>query len=67
MDEDLDRQIESVSENIEVVSNLEEQHDNLMQSRHELTSDGSLVSGDELAAEFEKFLAEQDQKNTDEA
>lgn len=59
MDEDLDRQIEAVSENIEVVSSLEEQHDNLMQSRHELTADGALVSGDELAAEFEKFLAEQ--------
>lgn len=66
MDEDLDRQIEAVSENVDVVSNLEEQHDNLMQSRHELTADGSLVSGDELAAEFEKFLAEQDQKGEDE-
>ena len=52
MDEDLDRQIEAVSENIEVVSSLEQQHDSLMQSRHELTSDGTLVSGDELAAQF---------------
>jgi hypothetical protein len=63
MDEDLDRQIEAVSENVEVVSSLETHHDNLMQSRHELTADGNLVSGDELAAQFEKFLAEQNQKN----
>ncbi len=66
MDEDLDRQIQAVSENVEVVSSLETQHDNLMQSRHELTADGNLVSGDELAAQFEKFLAEQNQKNEDE-
>jgi hypothetical protein len=54
-----------VSENIEVVSSLEQQHDNLMQSRHELTSDGTLISGDELAAQFEQFLAEQDKKDND--
>ena len=65
MDEDLDRQIQAVSENVEVVSSLEQQHDSLMQSRHELTSDGALVSGDELAAQFEQFLAEQNQKNNE--
>jgi predicted ATP-grasp superfamily ATP-dependent carboligase len=62
MDEDLDRQIESVSENIEVVSSLETQHDNLMKSRHELTADGQLVSGEEIAASFEQYLAEIDEK-----
>jgi hypothetical protein len=67
MDEDLDRQIESVSENIEVVSSLETQHDNLMQSRHELTADGQLVSGEELAASFEQYLAEIDEKGETES
>ena len=62
MDEDLDRQIQAVSENVEVVSSLEAQHDSLMKSRHELTADGALVSGDELAAQFEQFLAEQETK-----
>jgi hypothetical protein len=63
----LDRQIESVSENIEVVSSLETQHDNLMQSRHELTADGQLVSGEELAASFEQYLAEIDEKGETES
>jgi predicted ATP-grasp superfamily ATP-dependent carboligase len=67
MDEVLDRQIESVSENIEVVSSLETQHDNLMQSRHELTADGQLVSGEELAASFEQYLAEIDEKGETES
>ena len=67
MDEDLDRQIESVSENIEVVSSLETQHDNLMQSRHELTADGQLVSGEELAASFEQYLADIDKKGETES
>jgi hypothetical protein len=67
MDEDLDRQIESVSENIDVVSSLETQHDNLMQSRHELTADGQLVSGEELAASFEQYLAEIDEKGETES
>lgn len=66
MDEDLDKQIQAVSENIEVVSSLEAQHDSLMQSRHELTADGALVSGDELAAQFEQFLAEQNRKDDSE-
>ena len=66
MDEDLDRQIQSVSENVEVVSSLEAQHDSLMKSRHELTADGALVSGEELAAQFEQFLAEQNQKGSEE-
>ena len=64
MDEDIDRQILSVSENREVVTSLEEQHDSMMKTRRELTSghDGSMVSGDELAASFEKYLAEIDEK-----
>jgi predicted ATP-grasp superfamily ATP-dependent carboligase len=66
MDEDLDKQIQAVSENLDVVSSLEDQHDTLMKSRHELTADGALVSGEELAAQFEIFLAEQNNKNEDE-
>ena len=60
MDADVDRQIASVDENREVVANLEEQHDSMMASRRELTSDesGKLISGDELAAALEKYLAE---------
>lgn len=63
MDAEIDRQIEAVSENRNVVSSLEEQHDTLMQSRRELTSgEGELASGDELAAALEAYLAELDQK-----
>ena len=40
----------------------------MMLSRRELTAtpDGTLVSGDDLAASFEKYLAEMDDKNQDE-
>jgi hypothetical protein len=39
-----------------------------MQTRRELTagSDGSMVSGDELAASFQKYLAEMDDTNNSE-
>jgi hypothetical protein len=38
-----------------------------MQSRHELTADGQLVSGEELAASFEQYLAEIDEKGETES
>jgi hypothetical protein len=62
MDADVDRQILAIDENREVVASLEQQHDSMMQTRRELTagSDGSMVSGDELAASFQKYLAEMD-------
>jgi predicted ATP-grasp superfamily ATP-dependent carboligase len=68
MDIDIDQQISSVEENREVVSALEQQHDSVMMSRRELTAtaDGSLVSGDELAASLEKYLADLDEKGRDE-
>ncbi len=64
MDDDVNRQISAVDENREVVASLEEQHDNVMASRRELTSDesGNIVSGDELAAQLEKYLADLDEK-----
>ncbi len=68
MDIDIDQQISSVEENREVVSALEQQHDSVMMSRRELTAtaDGSLVSGDELAASLEKYLADLDEKGREE-
>jgi hypothetical protein len=64
MDADIDKQILSIDENREVVASLEQQHDSMMETRRELTagSDGSMVSGDELAASFEQYLAEMDEK-----
>jgi hypothetical protein len=52
MDGDIDKQILSIDENREVVASLEQQHDSMMETRRELTAgpDGSMVSGDELAA-----------------
>lgn len=60
VDADIDRQIADVEENREVVASLEQQHDSVMESRRELTStpDGKIVSGDELAAALEQYLAE---------
>lgn len=67
MDSDIDRQIEAVSENRNVVTTLEEQHDSVMQSRRELTTgEGELASGDELAAALEAYLAELDEKGKEE-
>jgi hypothetical protein len=69
MDADIDKQILSIDENREVVASLEQQHDSMMETRRELTagSDGSMVSGDELAASFEQYLAEMDEKGETES
>jgi predicted ATP-grasp superfamily ATP-dependent carboligase len=63
-DAEIDAQVAGVEENREVIRALETQHDNIMMSRRELTAtaDGSLVSGDELAASIEAYLAELDNK-----
>ena len=64
MDEQINQQVAAVAENQEVVENLEQQHDDVMRSRRELTAtpEGNLVSGDELAAALEQYLAELDDK-----
>jgi hypothetical protein len=63
-DAEIDAQVSGVEENREVIAALEKQHDSIMMSRRELTAtaDGSLVSGEELAASIEAYLAELDQK-----
>mgnify|MGYP006268625407 FL=1 len=68
MDAEIDQQIAGVDENREVVENLEQQHDDVMQSRRELTASdsGNLVSGDELAAALEQYLAELNDKGNSE-
>lgn len=60
VDADVDAQIAAVDDNRDVVAALEAQHDSLMMSRRELTAtpDGSLVSGEEIAASLEKYLAD---------
>ena len=67
IDADIDRQIANVEENREVVESLEQQHDDVMKSRNELTATpgGNLVSGDELAAALEQYLAGLDEKDSD--
>jgi len=64
MDSEINQQISAVDENREVVESLEQQHDDVMKSRRELTStsEGNLVSGDELAAALEQYLADLDEK-----
>ena len=64
MDTEINHQIATVDENREVVESLEKQHDDVMKNRHELTatSEGNLVSGDELAAALEQYLADLDEK-----
>ena len=64
MDSEINQQISAVDENREVVESLEPQHDDVMKSRRELTStsEGNLVSGDELAAALEQYLADLDEK-----
>lgn len=68
VDADIDAQIAAVDENRDVVSSLEQQHDSIMMSRRELTAtaDGSLVSGDEIAASLEKYLADLNEGKTEE-
>ena len=67
MDEDIDKQISSVAENREVVESLEQQHDDVMKSRKELTAtpEGNVVSGEELAAALEQYLADLNEKDSD--
>ncbi|MBU6348102.1 MAG: PAC2 family protein [Actinomycetales bacterium] len=64
LDEQINQQVSAIAENQEVVQNLEQQHDDVMKSRRELTAtpEGNLVSGDELAAALEQYLAELDEK-----
>ena len=64
METEINHQIATVDENREVVESLEKQHDDVMKNRRELTatSEGNLVSGDELAAALEQYLADLDEK-----
>jgi proteasome assembly chaperone (PAC2) family protein len=60
---EVDEQIARSSENTAVVSALEEQFDSFTASREEtglLGFSGEMPSGDELGAQIERFLAEQD-------
>lgn len=57
----VDEEVEGNAEIGTVVAALEQQYDQYMQAKAErelLSADGELPSGDELGAEFEKFLAE---------
>lgn len=67
MDAQINQQISEVDENLEVVASLEQQHDDVMKSRRELSSieQGNLATGDELAAALEQYLAELDEKGRD--
>jgi len=67
MDSQINEQISAVDENREVVESLEQQHDDVMKSRQELTADpqGNLVSGDDLAQAFEQYLADLDEKGSE--
>jgi predicted ATP-grasp superfamily ATP-dependent carboligase len=62
---DIDAQIARSPENVAVVAALEEQFDNFQAAREDsglLGSAGEVPSGEQLASEFERFLAEQDRK-----
>jgi len=62
---EIDEQIAGSPENTAVVSALEQQFDAFTAAREEnglLGASGDLPSGDELATEFERFLADQDRK-----
>jgi predicted ATP-grasp superfamily ATP-dependent carboligase len=67
MDAQINEQIASVDENREVVESLEQQHDDVMQSRRELSPSDqeNLATGDELAAALEQYLADLDEKGRD--
>ncbi|HZU47445.1 MAG TPA: PAC2 family protein [Mycobacterium sp.] len=61
----IDEQVESSPEVAQVVAALERQYDAFIaaqENRSLLTRDGDLPSGDELGAEFERFLAQQAEK-----
>jgi hypothetical protein len=62
---EIDEQIARSSDNTAVVAALEQQYDQFAAAREgsDLLSDaGEVPSGDELGAEFERFLAEQDRR-----
>jgi len=62
---EIDEQIARSPENTAVVAALEQQFDAFTAAREEnglLGDSGDLPSGDELASEFERFLADQDRK-----
>jgi predicted ATP-grasp superfamily ATP-dependent carboligase len=61
----VDEQVEASSDVAQVVAALERQYDAFIaaqENRSLLTRDEDLPSGDELGAEFERFLAQQDEK-----
>ncbi|MPQ96997.1 PAC2 family protein [Modestobacter sp. I12A-02628] len=62
---EIDEQIGRSAENAAVVAQLEEQFDAFTSSREDtgmLGSTGDLPSGEEIGAQFERFLAEQDRR-----
>lgn len=64
----IDEQVEASSEVAQVVEALERQYDAFMtaqENRSLLARDEDLPSGDELGAEFERFLAQEAQKRSD--
>jgi proteasome assembly chaperone (PAC2) family protein len=64
----VDEQVEASSDVAQVVAALERQYDAFIaaqENRSLLTRDEDLPSGDELGAEFERFLAQQDEKKFD--
>lgn len=64
----IDEQVEASAEVAQVVTALERQYDafiDAQENRSLLTHDEDLPSGDELGAEFERFLAQQAEKKRD--
>jgi hypothetical protein len=64
----VDEQVEASAEVAQVVTALERQYDAFIaaqENRSLLTRDEDLPSGDELGAEFERFLAQQADKKFD--
>ena len=64
----IDEQVEASAEVAQVVAALERQYDafiDAQENRSLLTHDEDLPSGDELGAEFERFLAQQAEKKYD--
>jgi predicted ATP-grasp superfamily ATP-dependent carboligase len=62
---EIDEQIARSPENTAVVAALEQQFDSFTAAREEsglLSESGAMPSGEQLATEFERFLAEQDRK-----
>ncbi|CFD68836.1 hypothetical alanine and leucine rich protein [Mycobacterium tuberculosis] len=64
----IDEQVQASAEVAQVVAALERQYDafiDAQENRSLLTRDEDLPSGDELGAEFERFLAQQAEKKSD--